>query len=303
MKRKYFTREVKVGIMAIVAIFVLYFGLNFLKGIDIFSPKGNYYATYENIGGLVPSSPVYVKGYKVGQVEEVKYDFSKQKSFVIKISVSKDIQLPKGTIVELYDDGLMGGKAIQLVYAPITASETMYASGDTLESHMGIGLMGQLTGDLMPKIESISTQADSLIRSVRILVENKDLNISLASIERTTSDLAVSSNQLKKMMNNDVPHILSDVNVLTTDFKQITGNLKKIDYAATFASIDHTIANLNLVSDKLNSSEGTIGLLLNNKDLYINLSNTASSADKLMIDLQKNPKRYVHFSLFGSKKE
>ena len=303
MKRKYFTREVKVGIMAIVAIFVLYFGLNFLKGIDIFSPKGNYYATYENIGGLVPSSPVYVKGYKVGQVEEVKYDFSKQKSFVIKISVSKDIQLPKGTIVELYDDGLMGGKAIQLVYAPITASETMYASGDTLESHMGIGLMGQLTGDLMPKIESISTQADSLIRSVRILVENKDLNKSLASIERTTSDLAVSSNQLKKMMNNDVPHILSDVNVLTTDFKQITGNLKKIDYAATFASIDHTIANLNLVSDKLNSSEGTIGLLLNNKDLYINLSNTASSADKLMIDLQKNPKRYVHFSLFGSKKE
>jgi len=303
MKRKYFTREVKVGIMAIVAIFVLYFGLNFLKGIDIFSPKGNYYATYENIGGLVPSSPVYVKGYKVGQVEEVKYDFSKQKSFVIKISVSKDIQLPKGTIVELYDDGLMGGKAIQLVYAPITASETMYASGDTLESHMGIGLMGQLTGDLMPKIESISSQADSLIRSVRVLVENKDLNKSLASIERTTSDLAVSSNQLKKMMNNDVPHILSDVNVLTTDFKQITGNLKKIDYAATFASIDHTIANLNLVSDKLNSSEGTIGLLLNNKDLYINLSNTASSADKLMIDLQKNPKRYVHFSLFGSKKE
>ncbi|HEY5591105.1 MAG TPA: MlaD family protein [Paludibacter sp.] len=303
MKRKYFTREVKVGIMAIVAIFVLYFGLNFLKGIDIFSPVGNYYATYENIDGLVPSSPVYVKGYKVGQVEEVKYDFSKQKSFVIRISVSKDIQLPKGTIVELYDNGLMGGKAIQLVYAPITASETMYASGDTLESHMGIGLMGQLTGDLMPKIESISTQADSLIRSVRILVENKDLNKSLASIERTTSDLAVSSNQLKKMMNNDVPHILSDVNVLTTDFKQITGNLKKIDYAATFASIDHTIANLNLVSDKLNSSEGTIGLLLNNKDLYINLSNTASSADKLMIDLQKNPKRYVHFSLFGSKKE
>ena len=303
MKRKYFTREVKVGIMAIVAIFVLYFGLNFLKGIDIFSPKGNYYATYENIGGLVPSSPVYVKGYKVGQVEEVKYDFSKQKSFIIKISVSKDIQLPKGTIVELYDDGLMGGKAIQLVYAPITASETMYASGDTLESHVGIGLMGQLTGDLMPKIESISSQADSLIRSVRVLVENKNLNKSLASIERTTSDLAVSSNQLKKMMNNDVPHILSDVNVLTTDFKQITGNLKKIDYAATFASIDHTIANLNLVSDKLNSSEGTIGLLLNNKDLYINLSNTASSADKLMIDLQKNPKRYVHFSLFGSKKE
>ncbi|MFZ4724940.1 MAG: MlaD family protein [Paludibacter sp.] len=303
MKKKFFTREIKVGLMAISAIFVLYFGLNFLKGIDIFSSVGDYYAVYENIGGLVPSSPVYIKGFKVGQVEEVKYDFSKQKSFVIKISVSNDIQLPKGTKVELYDDGLMGGKAIQLVYAPVTASQAFYASGDTIDSQVAIGLMGQLTAELLPKIESISTQTDSLIRSVRVLVDNKDLTKSLSSIEKTTADLAISSSQLKKMMNNDVPHILSDVNVLTSDFKQISGNLKKIDFASTFASINHTIDNLNLISTKMNSSEGTIGLLLNNKEMYINLSNTASSADKLLIDLQKNPKRYVHFSLFGSKEK
>jgi phospholipid/cholesterol/gamma-HCH transport system substrate-binding protein len=303
MKKKFFTREIKVGLMAISAIFVLYFGLNFLKGIDIFSSVGDYYAVYENIGGLVPSSPVYIKGFKVGQVEEVKYDFSKQKSFVIKISVSNDIQLPKGTKVELYDDGLMGGKAIQLVYAPITASQPFYSSGDTIDSQVAIGLMGQLTAELLPKIESISTQTDSLIRSVRVLVDNKDLTKSLSSIEKTTADLAISSSQLKKMMNNDVPHILSDVNVLTSDFKQISGNLKKIDFASTFASINHTIDNLNLISNKMNSSEGTIGLLLNNKDMYVNLANSASSADKLLIDLQKNPKRYVHFSLFGSKEK
>jgi phospholipid/cholesterol/gamma-HCH transport system substrate-binding protein len=301
MKKNFFTREVKVGIMAIVAIFVLYFGLNFLKGIDIFSPVNNYYATYENIGGLVPSSPVYVKGFKVGQVEAVKYDFTKKRSFVIKISVSKDIQLPKGTIIQLYDDGLMGGKAIQLIYAPIVPTQAMYTPNDTIASEVEIGLMAQLSGDLMPKIESISTQADSLIRSVRVLVENKNLNKSISSIERTTADLAVSSAQLKKMMSSDVPHILSDVNTVTSDFKQISGNLKKIDYAATFASIDHTISNLNLITDKMNSSEGTIGLLLNNKDLYINLSNTAANSDKLLIDLKQNPKRYVHFSLFGSK--
>jgi phospholipid/cholesterol/gamma-HCH transport system substrate-binding protein len=303
MKKKFFTREVKVGIMAIVAIFVLYFGLNFLKGIDIFSSVSNYYASYENIGGLVPSSPVYVKGFKVGQVEEIKYDFSKQNSFVVKISVAKDIQLPIGTKIELYDDGLMGGKAIQLIYAPITASQTMHQSGDTIESQMGTGLMAQLTGSLLPKIESISTQTDSLIRSVRTLVDNKDLTKSIASIEHTTANLAVSSSQLKKMMNNDVPHILGNVNDITSDFKQISGKLKKIDYEATFASVDHTIANLNLLTTKMNSSEGTIGLLLNNKDLYINLSNTAASADKLLIDLQKSPKRYVHFSLFGRKSE
>lgn len=301
MKKNFFTREVKVGIMAIAAVFILYFGLNFLKGIDIFSSVSYYYASYENIGGLVPSSPVYVKGFKVGQVEEVKYDFSKKQSFVIKISVSKDIKLPKGTIVQLYDEGLMGGKAIQLIYEPILASQTMYTPNDTIPSEVGTGLMAQVAGDLMPKIESISTQADSLLRSVRVLVENKDLNKSISSIEKTTANLAVTSAQLKNVMSNDVPHIMKDVNTVTSDFKQITGNLKKIDYAATFASIDHTIANLNLITDKINSSEGTIGLLLNNKDLYINLTNTAANSDKLLIDLKANPKRYVHFSLFGDK--
>ena len=303
MKKSIFTREVRVGIVAVISIALLYFGLNFLKGIDIFSPVTYYYGTYENVGGLVASSPVYVKGYKVGQVEEVVYDFSKKESFVVKISVTKDIKLPLGTKIELYDDGLMGGKAIQLVYAPLTASQTLYTPGDTLESQVGMGLMSQVTGELMPKIETITTQTDSLIRAVRTLVESKDLKNSLGSIERTTADLAVSSSQLKRLMNNDVPLILKDVNVVTSDFKQITGNLKKIDYAATFASINNTIDNLNLITKKMNGSEGTIGLLLNNKDLYINLTNTASSADKLLIDLQKSPKRYVHFSLFGKKAE
>jgi len=301
MKKKYFTREVKVGIMAIIAVFVLYFGLNFLKGIDIFSPVSYYYARYENIGGLVPSSPVFVKGFKVGQVEQIKYDFSKKESFVVKISVSKNIKLPKGTKIELYDDGLMGGKAIQLMFEPILASQEMHQPGDTIESKVGIGLMAQLSGNLVPKIESISTQADSLIRSVRVLVENKNLNKSIESIQQTTANLAVSSSQLKRLMNNDVPRILGDVSVITSDFKQVSGNLKKIDYVGTFASINHTISNLSLITDKINNSEGTLGMLVNNKDLYINLSNTAASSDKLLIDLQKNPKRYVHFSLFGSK--
>ena len=104
------------------------------------------------------------------------------------------------------------------------------------------------------------------------------------------------------MMNKDVPRIMSDVNVVTTDLKSVTGNLKKVDFATTFASIDHTIANLNLMTDKMNNGEGSLGMLLNDKSLYINLNNTAASADKLLIDLKQSPKRYVHFSLFGSKK-
>lgn len=301
MKKKFFSREVKVGLMAIGALFVLYFGLNFLKGVNIFSPISYYYASYQNLDGLIKSSPVYVKGYKVGQVEEIKYDFSKVESFVIKVGIERDIQLPIGARMELFDDGLMGGKAVQLVYEPIVSSQKMYASGDTLASNIARGLMSQLSGTLLPKIESISIQTDSLIRSVRKLVGSKEINKSLKSIESTTSDLAVSSAQLKKMINNDMPKLMNNVNLITSDFSKISGNLKSIDFAATFASINHTIANLNLVTDKMNSTEGTIGLLLNDKDLYIHLSNTAANADKLVLDLKENPKRYVHFSVFGRK--
>ncbi|MEA4936608.1 MAG: MlaD family protein [Paludibacter sp.] len=303
MKKIKITREVRVGLMTVTAIFILYFGLNFLKGIDIFSPINYYYGVYENIDGLVPSSPVYIKGYKVGQVEEVQYDFTQTTPFVVKISVSKDIVLPKGAIVELFDDGLMGGKAIQLVYPLAGQSNNLYVSGDTLQTRVGSGLMDQLAGDMVPKIESIATQADSLLRSVRLLVDGGSVQNSLSSIEKTTADLAISSSALKKMLQKDMPGIISDVNTVTGDFKVISGNLRKIDFASTFNDVDLTIKDLNHITGQIKNSEGSLGLLVNDKSLYLNLSNTAGSADKLLIDLQKNPKRYVHFSLFGSKEK
>ena len=287
--------------MVITAIFLLYFGLNFLKGIDVFQKTSFYYGKFEQLDGLVPSSPVFVKGYKVGQVEEVKYDFSKSEAFTVKISVANDIKLPKGAVIELFDNGLMGGKAIQLVYSPITAGQIMHAQNDVLPTHVSTGLMASVAGNLMPKIESMTNQADSLLRSVRKITDSQQLNNSLSSIEKTTADLAVTSAQLKGMMNNQFPAMLNDVNAITGNFKQVSGNLSKIDFANSFASLDHTLNNLQVMTDKLNSNEGSLGLLLNDKNLYINLSNTANNADKLMIDLKQNPKRYVHFSMFGGK--
>jgi phospholipid/cholesterol/gamma-HCH transport system substrate-binding protein len=301
MKIRFFTREVKVGIMTVIAIFLLYFGLNFLKGVDIFKPISYYYAIYDDIGGLVPSSPVYIKGYKTGQVEEISYDFSKQNAFVVKISVEKKIKLPKGAHIQLFDDGLMGGKAIQIVFDPLTANQLMHVSGDTLPADKSVGLLANVAGSLMPKIENVARQADSLLFSVRKLIESNSLTNSFASIETTTNELAISSTKLKLLLNNDFPRILTDVNTLTSDFKIISGNLKKIDFAATFDKVDYTIKNLNLITDKINSSNGSIGLLLNDKSLYQNLTNTAQSADNLIVDLKNNPKRYINFSVFGTK--
>ncbi|HOV84253.1 MAG TPA: MlaD family protein [Paludibacteraceae bacterium] len=300
MKKKFFNKEVKIGLMVIIAIFLLYFGINFLKGIDIFSPTRSYYSVYEKLDGLVTSSPVFIKGYKVGQVDKIQYDFSQQKSFIVKISIEKNIRLPEDTKIELFDNGLMGGKALQLILNQ-SGSQHYLQPGDTIPSQISVGLMGQITNSLLPKIESISSQADSLLTSLRKLSESEKINNSLTSLEETSANFAYSSKQLKNIMNNEIPVMIDNVNSLTTDFKAVSNNIKGIDFASTVGNIDQTINNLNLMSDKINNGEGTLGLLLTDKELYFNLANTTVSANNLLIDLKNNPKRYVHFSVFGNK--
>lgn len=300
MKKKFFNKEVKIGLMVIIAIFLLYFGINFLKGIDIFSPTRYYYSIYEKLDGLATSSPVFIKGYKVGQVDKIQYDFSQQKSFIVKISIEKNIRLPEDTKIELFDNGLMGGKALQLILNQ-SGSQHYLQPGDTIPSQISVGLMGQITNSLLPKIESISSQADSLLTSLRKLSESEKINNSLTSLEETSANFAYSSKQLKNIMNNEIPVMIDNVNSLTTDFKAVSNNIKGIDFASTVGNIDQTINNLNLMSDKINNGEGTLGLLLTDKELYFNLANTTVSANNLLIDLKNNPKRYVHFSVFGNK--
>ena len=296
--KKLLSREMRVGLMAVVAMFLLYLGLHFLKGIDVFSPVNSYYAQFENLGGLVTSSPVYIKGYKVGQVEDVKYDFSKQNPFVIKISVAKNIQLPKDAKIELFDEGLMGGKAIQIVFAPIRGDQ-FFVANDTIASQVATSMMASIADKLVPKIESVASQTDSLVRSFRRLADNKSIDKSLSSFEQTSSNLESTSSKLKTMMGTDVPKVINNVELLTTDLKQVSGSLKKVDFNTTFVSLNHSVDNLNKFSEKLNSTEGTLGLLLTNKDLYQSLNKTVNAADNLLTDIKLNPSRYVNVSVFG----
>lgn len=299
MKRT-ITRELKLGIIVIGAGLLLYFGLNFLKGINIFSSVKNYYVQYDNIGGLVASSPVNLKGYKVGQVDDIQYDFSKETPFVVTISIKKDIVLPHGTQIALYDDGIMGGKAIQVIL-PTNNTPTAYQDGDTLPAQVIPGLIDQLTMELLPKIQSISVQADSLIIALRNTIENENVTNALGRLDEISKDLAATSAHANKIMGENIPGILNKVDVVANDFITVSSNLKSIDYAATFSNIDQTISHLNSVAAKIDTTGGTLGALLNDDQLYFKVLDTASSADSLLLDLKKNPKRYVHFSIFGRK--
>jgi phospholipid/cholesterol/gamma-HCH transport system substrate-binding protein len=298
MLRKYFTREVKIGLLIIVSGFILFFGFNYLKGVNIFNPTNYYRASFSDIGGLQETGPVLIKGHKVGQVKKISYDFTKEESFVITLDVSTDLKLPQGTVAELFDDGLMGGKAIRLVL-PKNQTNELYKKGDFLPSKVVPGLTAGLSDELLPKINRLLESADSLISSVRVITESSQLKNTMSSIEQVSADLEVSSSQLKHLMNNDIPKIAHNVNALTEDFAVTGNNLSKIDFEQTTNKLDKAAESLEGVTQKINNGTGTLGLLVNDPALYNNLSATSQNANSLLIDLQNNPKRYVHFSIWG----
>ncbi len=299
MMKKIFTREVKIGLSFIAAVVCIIFGLNFLKGINIFAPSNRYYAEFDNLDGLVVSNNVVVRGYKVGQVTEITYDFTLEHPFVVTILVDDAIRLPLGSTMLLRDDGLMGGKVIDIVYGNQTE---LHAVGDTVPSDVAPGLMA-VVGQLVPRLEGTISHVDSVLESVNSLVAAPEIKNSLKSVERITADLQVSSAQLKRVMNTQLPGIMSDINTVTGDLKKVSGDLRQIEFAELFARIDHTVNNLQVFSEKLNSSEGTIGKLMNDNALYDNLNTTVGSVNELVVDLKANPKRYVHFSLFGAREK
>ncbi len=295
-----YTREIKVGALAVIAIFILYFGFNFLKGVNIFSPIHTYVGTYENINGLTAQAPVYVRGYKIGQVDKIYYDFTKDEAFTVVLSIDKNIVLPEHTELALIADGLLGGTALQL-NIPANDATPYYHSGDTLPTITVPGLFDVLEDGLLASLQGTIDHIDSLILNVQSQLEGDHLKATLAHVETITADLAVSSEKLKILMDNQVPTFMADATDAMGDIKTFSANLSEVDVQATIAQLDTTLARVNEFAAKLNSTEGTVGMLMNDKKLYLDLTSTVNSADSLLIDLKANPKRYVHFSLFGQK--
>ena len=293
-------REIKVGILAVVAIFLLYFGFNFLKGVNIFSSTRAYYGQYKNLNGLVEQSPVYVLGYKVGQVDKIVYDFRKEVPFTVAFSINRDIVLPQGTQLALVSDGLLSGSALQL-NIPVTDTEDCYHAGDTLPTIIVPGLVESLQNGLIDQLGGTVSHLESLIAQVSGQLEGDHLSRILANVETVTADLRVTSADLKVLMHTRVPMVINNVDSVMTDIKVVSARLSDLDLQQTKNKVDSAVDKVNDLLNTVNTNEGTLGLLLNDKDLYINLNNTINSADSLIVDLKAHPKRYVHFSLFGKK--
>jgi phospholipid/cholesterol/gamma-HCH transport system substrate-binding protein len=289
-KKTFFTREVKIGLSFVVALAFLIWGINFLKGVNLFTPSNHYYLKYESVDGLVVSNGVFIKGYKVGQVRNIKYDFSQKESFTVDILMNQDIKLPQGTIAYLFDESMLGGKGINLVF---TDNKEFHTSGDTLLTDKDGGLMASLA-NIVPTIQSTINHVDSLVQSANILLNSNEIQNSMNNIESITAELSKTSRSLNSLINQQFPPIINNVNSISTDLKNITGQLSNIQYQDIIQSLDSTLVNLEQFTNSINSPDGSLGLLLNDKNLYNNINKTVNSANSLLIDLQEDPRRYLY---------
>lgn len=294
---KYLTKEVKIGLAGIVAIALLVYGINFLKGINLFKSGTAYYVKFENIAGLVTSSPVYANGFGVGIVRDIHYDYTHSGKIVVEIDLDDDMRLPVGTTAELETE-MLGTVKMNLVL-PVGVSE-LYAEGDTISGEVNAGIMGT-AANLVPKIESMIPKLDSILGSINNLLADQALTNTLHNTEQITADLRMTTRELNSLLQNDLPSITGNLNTVTANFATISTNLKDIDYAATIAKVNATLDGVKQFTDRLQNPNGTIGMLLNDNTLYYNLTRTTGNAASLLEDLQAHPKRYVHFSLWGSK--
>lgn len=289
-KKTFFTREVKIGLSFVVALAFLIWGINFLKGVNLFTPSNHYYLKYESVDGLVVSNGVFIKGYKVGQVRNIKYDFTQKESFTVDILMNQDIKLPQGTIAYLFDESMLGGKGINLVF---TDNKEFHTSGDTLLTDKDGGLMASLV-NIVPTIQSTINHVDSLVQSANILLNSNEIQNSMNNIESITAELSKTSRSLNSLINQQFPPIINNVNSISTDLKNITGQLSNIQYQDIIQSLDSTLVNLEQFTNSINSPDGSLGLLLNDKNLYNNINKTVNSANSLLIDLQEDPRRYLY---------
>lgn len=298
------SQEIKIAIVAIVAIVLLFFGLKFLKGINIFSNDSTYKLKFTNVSGLSVNTAIYADGYKVGSISSIDYDYDKSGNVTVNASIDHNMRIPKGTTAEISSD-LMGNVKVDLLLA--NNPRERVEPGETIPGETASGALGKVK-ELMPQIESMLPKIDSILTSLNALLADPAIKASLHNIQTSTANLTVSTEELNKLManlNGEMPRLTGKAANLLDNANKLASNannkINDIDVANTMNKVNHVLANLEETTNKINSNEGTLGLLMNDKQLYTNLNNTMRDADSLIVNLKQHPKRYVHFSLFGKK--
>lgn len=306
MKFKH-SKEFSIGLCVVIAIAVVFFGIEYLKGNNIFKPANYYYTSYTNVAGLAQSAPVTLNGFKVGLVREINYDYEHPGTVKVELSLDKELRLPEGSAAVLATD-MLGTSSIELV---LGQSKNMIEIGQTIEGRQSEGLMSKVTNDILPAVGNIMPKIDSLLTSLNEIASNPAIGSSLNHINTAMINIEASSRQLSTAM-TAMPGLASDAKVSMSNVKQMSQNLNSISNDLTSLSsqlkglpIEQTMENVYQTShtlkelmSQLNDKKSSLGMLLNDPVLYNNLSNASASLDSLLIDVKKNPKRYISIKLF-----
>ena len=297
---KMFSKEVQIALVAVAGIVVMFFGLKFLKGMTLFSSADSYYAKFDNVAGLSVSSPIYSNGFRVGVVEDVIYNYEGANEIIAKLGLYNKMRLPNGTKAEISKD-LMGNVELDLILGP--NSVDLMEPGDTLFGHIQQSALAKAS-DMLPRIQQMLPKLDSILANVNLLLSDPALSSSIHNIDQITANLSSTTNELHNLSSNlktQVPGMIEKADNVLENTNILTKNLSDLDIAMTMAKVNNTLQNVEQMTAKLNSNEGTIGLLMRDQELYRNAVSTMGHVDSLMIDLKQHPKRYVHFSIFGRK--
>lgn len=291
------SKEVKIGMAFIVAILLLYYGISFLKGVNLFKPSNTYIVVFDDVSGLTLSSPVTLNGFQVGLVASMELDAKNPTRVVTYLNMDKGVKIPKGSKMKL-DVSLLGSASIIMETNPYT--KEYVSSSDTI---VGIRVKGMMdaAGGIMPQVELLVPKIDSILIGLGTLVNSPALTQSLADVNQITSDLSKSARQLNSMMitlNKDIPQISGNLNKITKDVSGLSGQLDQVDIAATYQSIDNTVKNLESLSNKINSKDSSLGLLLNDRQLFDSINSTLNNASLLLKDIKDNPSRYINVKVF-----
>ncbi|UWX56057.1 MlaD family protein [Maribacter litopenaei] len=303
------SREIKTGIIVIGGILLFVLGFSYLKSTPLFDNSKTLYAVYSDVGGLQAGTVVSINGFGVGKVNDIKFKDS-QGNLVVTFTVSSDFEFSKNSTVELYDTGIIGGKGLQIT--PVFDGAGIVKSGDTLSTEIRPGLTELAQEKLTPlfkKFESAVSDADSVLINVNNVLDTdtkKDLQKAINGL----SELMVSLNGSAKVLNDILANneqkldsSLTNFEILTSNFAKLSDTLNNAGAGKTLSSLETTMANLDKVISKIERGDGTLGKLMNDKELYSNLTDASRELDLLLQDFRLNPKRYVNVSVFGKKQK
>lgn len=316
------SKEFKIGIVVVFAIAAFIWGLNFLKGTNLFSHKYELYAVYPKIDGLIPANPLLVNGYKIGQVNQIQLiKRNGEYSVLVKFLLTEDVQIPKNSIAKAISSDLLGSKAVELIYSN---SNEFVSNGDTLKSETEESLKSSVDKRIAPlqaKAENLISSIDSVMTVVNSVLNTKtreNLDKSFESIRKAILSLEQTAYKLDDLVGSErarISSILINLNNITANLDKngkkidnIIGNLSnlsdslaKAELKSAINNADKSLKELNTLLAGINQGKGTLGKLAKNDTLYYNLNKSSEDLDKLLKDLRYNPQRYIHFSVFGRK--